>query len=88
MIRPKVSADCWAELCSWPARLTMSSEITVSAFCMAVRSSPMPRSQVARPRCSSGVLAGPGCSGTPLRLGISWLPGTDRSVSVLPPSMK
>ena len=87
MIRPKVSADCWAELCSWPARLTMLSEITVSAFCMAVSSSPMPRSQVSRPRCSSGVRADP-CSGTPLRLGISWLPGIDRSVSVWPLSVK
>ena len=87
VIRPKVSADCWAELCSWPARLTMSLEITVSAFCMAVRSSPMPVSHMNRPRGSS-VAGVPGFSGTPFRLAISWLPGTVRPVSVLPLLMR
>ena len=50
---PVMSADCWAPEWSWLARFAMLSAISVSVFCKAPMSAPMPASQAVLPRVRS-----------------------------------
>ena len=53
---PVMSADCWAPEWSWLARVAMLSASSVSVFCWAPMSAPMPASQAVLPRFRSAMV--------------------------------